>query len=378
MNSKSDNRLTIRVGPNNVIAALPLIFYLANLYRMFSGTMIIYYLVFLVTGLAGLFVWLFFNNYDLRRFTLFAVLYIFTGVINYIYISNTTLLNVALSVLFFGITAVLLTRQWSIILGGVSFYISFFVLAIGLYRKGINALTISSNNYISILIIIAAVLYYIAVENERQIIKMVDIIPAILAFTLSVWASGRGGILSSGILLVCMLLIFMRTLASKNIRKIMMLFIVLILMLVFLMGFHNQFINWFMSLGKFSSAGFNSSARESIWQAYIMETFKSVKYILLGAPKYYIPIILRFEGNPHNSFIQLHSTNGLVMFVLFILITCRALKAYINKQEYIKFSMLIVMLIRGMTDTFIFGLYGMPIMLFLIYYPTVKKKSYIY
>ncbi len=364
----------IRFKRESLLSLLPMLFYLGNLYRMLSGSMSIYYLIFITAGIIGIIIGSNLNNSDLNKLRIFAFVYLFTMFINWMVIGNTSTLTISLSVLFIGITVLMLTMNWSIAQAGFTYYITFILLALRLYGRTSNVLTISSNNYVSVLILLAAALYYIAVETNLHTVRLVDLLPAILSFLLSVLALGRGGILSSGVLVVGVLLTYIGTITNKHFKRLLVIFVVSFSVAILMIGFGFNIVDWFFSLGRWSTRGTYNTDRLHIWNSYFEKTFESPLYILLGAPKSQIYVIGRYGGNPHNSFIQLHANNGLITLTLFFGFLIQSIIYYLKSHNFLRLSVLIVLIVRGVTDTFIFGMYGMPIMLYLVLYPTIKSS----
>ena len=119
---------------------------------------------------------------------------------------------------------------------------------------------------------------------------------------------------------------------------------------------------------KFEDKGMDSS-RVDIWNAYFGKACENPINFLFGAPIQEIPLISSFEGNCHNSFIQLHAYNGVFMFAVFFFMLYKSVKKYYKFKVFLLLVILLTMFVRGMTDKFIFGQYGMPIMLYLVAIP---------
>lgn len=230
----------------------------------------------------------------------------------------------------------------------------------------------SSSNYVSVLMILSAALYYISLYNSGEKIKLIHLFPALICFMLSIWARGRGGILTCTILLALLVLCYTINFAHSggSIRY----FVIAIIVIVALGGLYVANINPiedYFSLGKWSNKGFNNNDREIIWAAYYEKVKESVIYIMNGAPLNDIPIIHSFNNNTHNSFIQLHANNGLVPFLIFMIFMVKSLIRYIRENKYLMAIVLFTLFIRGMTEKFIFGQYGMPIMMYLVLEPYI-------
>ncbi|MBR3534007.1 MAG: hypothetical protein IKN80_09035 [Clostridiales bacterium] len=301
------------------------------------------------------------------------LIYFISGLLNVIIIGNITLVDLVKDALLFGVLILMFAYPMDLKKGTLFFYvsISFFIIA---YFTGVKAAIVltSSSNYVSVLMILSAALYYISLYNSGEKIKLIHLFPALICFMLSIWARGRGGILTCTILLALLVLCYTINFAHSggSIRY----FVIAIIVIVALGGLYVANINPiedYFSLGKWSNKGFNNNDREIIWAAYYEKVKESVIYIMNGAPLNDIPIIHSFNNNTHNSFIQLHANNGLVPFLIFMIFMVKSLIRYIRENKYLMAIVLFTLFIRGMTEKFIFGQYGMPIMMYLVLEPYI-------
>lgn len=366
---------TIQLSAQPLIMILPGLFYLANLIRMLMITSVPYFITLYVVGVMGILAVFFVRRYDLGRIVAFFLLYEITLVLNWIVIGNISLKNIAVNVFLIGITLMMLVNQWTYREGIIVFYATALIMIYKINTSSYRRILVSSTNYISILMILSVSFYYIALERDGRKLKPYDLIPALICFFMSVWGRGRGGILSTAVLVALMLFLYIRTLANK--RKRFFIFVMLILLMigiVFLVRNINP-LDAFMSLGKWETRGTDNSARTLIWSSYFSKMNESISYILMGPPLNDIPIIYAESGNCHNSFLQLHAYNGLLMFVVFSIMLVRVFIHYWKKRNFVSVAILAVLVLRGMTDKFIFGQYGMPIILFLVLYPLIEQQQ---
>ena len=354
-------------------ASFPLLFYLSNLFRMTQNISVLYRLSIYIFGTIGILCFVFSRKWK-KEILIFSTIYFLGGIFNILIIGNLTFSDIAADIFLFGITYLMLAYRSSYIQGVASFYITFFTFLF-FYRRGINTHFIlsSSGNYISVLLIISASLYYISLQQSGRKIFAWDVIPAILSFALSVWAKGRGGILSTGILVVLMTFQLMYQMTNKKAKNILKLFIAFFSIVTFILISDFSVINWFFSLGKWSYRGVDNSDRIYIWNSYFAKVVESIFYILFGAPLDQINVISRFGGNCHNSFIQLHAYNGLITFITFSYYLGKCFIFYIRTKQWIIASVVLVFCLRAFSDKFIFGQYGMPLMLFFIMNPYYGK-----
>ncbi len=362
-----------RLTSSTLLQWLPALFYLANLFMRIGHGSFVYMVTLFVVGVIGLLTLLTCELHG-KRFILFTMLiYFISGLLNVIIIGNITLVDLVNDVLLFGVLILMFACPMDIRKGTLFFYvsISFFIIA---YFTGVKAAFVltSSGNYVSVLMILSAALYYISLYNSGLKLKLIHLLPALICFLLSIWARGRGGILTCTILLALLVLCYTINFAHSggSIRYFVIAIIVIVALGCLYIADINP-IEDFFSLGKWSNKGFNNNDREIIWAAYYEKLKESVIYILNGAPLNDIPIIHSFNNNTHNSFIQLHANNGLVPFLIFMVFMVKSLIKYIRENKYLMAIVLFTLFIRGMTEKFIFGQYGMPIMMYLVLEPYI-------
>ncbi len=372
---RQQERLVLRLNPRQLIATLPGLFCIANLMRMLSMTSIPYNILLIVTGVIGIACSI--NKFRLRYRScwLFFLLYMFTLGINCLVIKNTNLYSIAMNVLLFGIAFIMLIYPWSIRTGSVVFYVS---VAMILYRLSISVsrrILISSSNYISVVMLLAVSFYYISIELAERKLKLIDLLPAALCFYISIVAEGRGGILSCAVLLMLLLLLYARTVTNKNAKRSILLIIVLFCISMYMYINNYGAIDLFFNLGKWRERGTDNSARAIIWLTYYQKAKESFLYFMQGAPLREIPLISAYGENTHSSFIQLHAYNGLIPLIVTVFLVLKAMVSYLRERKFVIAIMMLTVVIRGLSDKFIFGQYGMPLMLFFMFYPVVINEN---
>jgi len=366
----------IKVDAAAAIAALPALYFIFNLIKMMYNQILIPFAVLAAVGVVGIVsVWQKKSGYVLT-FHIYAILYIVLTCFNSLYTSNLDMLDLIGNILLVGVAGLMLTYRWNVWCGAAAFYLTFLMIAARFAGGVKNVLKISSNNYVSILLILAAALYYIPFEWNGRRMKIYDLIPAALSVALSVLAAGRGGMLTCALLFICLAYIWLRQRVRNNIQKIIVIVGLIVLAAVLIVVLDSSILNRIANLGSFGTKGVKSDSRLRIWNSYFTKAGESPMYILFGAPLKEIPLIFnRYNGNCHNSFIQLHAYSGLPSLVVTVFLTIKAFVSYIKNHQPILLSFLFIMIVRGMTDKFIFAQYGMPVMLFLILYPTLKGQT---
>lgn len=363
--------MVIRTNKTSPIALLPIIYYIGNFFKLYDSQIEISFLLLAFTGVFGLLViW----NGGLLRLDRMVVFYLIfmTMITAGVFIGghNLGLIDLVSSALLVGVTGIMLMFPWDEKQAAAAFYITFALMLLRMMQHAETVLQIGSNNYVSILLILMAALYYLPYEWNDRKLTIVSLIPAFLTFGLSVLAAGRGGILASGLMLAGLICIYIFGVIKNRQGRIIAMAAMLAAAAVVVLAAGKLM----SSIGDFKSDGFTNAIRINMWTQYIRGALSSPKYLLLGYPLKKIALIARFNGNPHNSFILLHAIGGIIPLALFFLFFVRSAIFYLKNKSYIALLMLMVVFVRGMTDKFIFGQYGMPVLIFLVMYPYYAEK----
>ena len=86
-------------------------------------------------------------------------------------------------------------------------------------------------------------------------------------------------------------------------------------------------------------------------------------------------VIGGIELNTHNSFLQMHALYGIIPFICFGILALRAAWFYFKNGLHMHLGLLFALFVRGMTDKFIFGQYGMPLMMYFVLLPLVYVQK---
>ncbi len=185
----------------------------------------------------------------------------------------------------------------------------------------------------------------------------------------SIFAVGRGGIVSIGFLLCIVLIINIRNISGEllNSRRKKALYI-LILFFFVLCGYFWGDANVYEKLfGRFFSLGMNNHGRFDIWISYYHKTFENIVYIMEGAPISDIPYIFyRYAGNLHNSILNIHAFNGLISVIIVFLFAIQTIFSSIKKKQFLFLSCFIAITFRGLTDQVFWGTVGTPVFMFFL------------
>ena len=346
------------------------LFYLANLYRMTGHSSLPYTVGLIFVGAIGLLILLL--NRVPRKDILYIIIVIFliTGVLNLLLVRNSDYRELLSDTLYMGMVILMIMYPMTYKQSFIFFYVYIATFLIGyIMGTGTHYFLTSSGNYISVLIILAASIYYMTIQLSDHRFTAIDILPALLCFLISIWAKGRGGILSCLILLALVTIYNSLNFAGKGAKRFLLLACFLVVVGGYFLIGNVSFLDAFLNLGKWRYRGFDTTSRQVLWSAYNEKVQENFLHIFIGAPLNQISLIHSLNNNTHNSFLQLHATNGLIAFVLLIALLIKAFIYFLKNKRTLFAIVLLVVFVRGMTDKFIFGQYGMPILMYLILYP---------
>ena len=226
----------------------------------------------------------------------------------------------------------------------------------------------SSNNYVSVYMVLITIMYYTISEYRKN---MISLFPAILTVASCILGRGRGGILASLIMLIGVILYVSYKSNSAKLSQKIMLYVTVLLFICLLLYVVLNFetIQDYQVFNHFKRNGVDSNGRFEIWLDYTNYALSNLYYLLFGADYNIVPSTLRFEGNPHNSFLEVHALHGGFTFCVVLYLTLYSMRyAYVNKQ-WLYLLCFFVFLLRGFTDQVFWGPAGTPIFFFFLLIP---------
>lgn len=225
-----------------------------------------------------------------------------------------------------------------------SFYI-FYNLFIGLDPNEI--FYTRSRNHISILLIyLVTLLYIFLVKNEFKLWLW----PSIITFVLSFLAIGRAGIISALILVVCLFL-FKLVFKLNNVRKTLTVILLSCATIVVIYVNIDDLLLFAYNDLRIAEMKYSEDIRLLITQNYI-SSVDNLEKLLFGFP---YEQQTAFYGNHtlHNSYLKAHFRYGVYSILILFLIILALVKGIKELNIYVIF--LIVICIRGITDTILIG-----------------------
>lgn len=320
----------------------------------------------------------------LNKIFLPFLLSICTGILNFLFVGNMTLSKLMLLVLsWLMVIFVENTKINTKMLNVTSLLINAFLL-FKIYESGFNSVTFfygMSYNYISVYSLLPIIMYYFFVEKYNE---KISLYPAVIGVIVCVLGYGRGGILTSFLILFGVeTRIILFDGRKVTLRKIIMMEIVLFSALLFAL-FYDKFANviFFEKLLKY---GLDSRGRSELWGGYIREALKNWESFIFGTNATSVPELSDFNGNVHNSILNVHLYNGIIVFVWYVVSIIATLRRALLDHKMIYFTIFCALLFRSFTDNFVWCSFGMVLMLVLFFEskengasPTLNRRKNVY
>lgn len=229
-----------------------------------------------------------------------------------------------------------------------------------------NILLQNSENYISVLLLFLIIPFYLARYRRG---KSIPLIPAIIYFLICVLVYGRGGILTSGFLLIALCLYKLHTIKNKWIKRSIILLILCCGGIILISIVEQEFLEkWF---SKFYTEGVNDSARLEIWTQFLQNNKESFDTVLVGSNIFRV----RLDGNLHNFLLQAYASFGLIGALGIIVEIIKALWRGIKQREILWVILFLTLLIRAFTDRVFFQGYCEVFLYYFIMYWKLENKN---
>lgn len=251
-----------------------------------------------------------------KRNIIFILLYFVAGMIPVsFYNHNTNWMFWIIQTIYLLLAYVLIVESFSNCIFNILFYVLHIISAIYflLYFWGKQVTSFFcdvSTNYISVYYIILFVLYLMINGGENKDLKMRHLI---IASTFSLFAGGRGGILSMGIIICISLFI-----KKSRRRNFLMATSFLLIVIVFLGINYNKAFEIFY---RFAEMGMDSNGRYKFWSDYLKNCRTSFGNIVFGTniqeslSRYYYDI-----PHLHSSYLTIYGYCGLVPTIYLVYI----------------------------------------------------------
>ena len=287
---------------------------------------------------------------------------------------NYSFSNLLYSFLYIGLSITLLNNKYShISTVFILVFATITVLLRILQHVNMNHILLAnSRNYISILLLLPILLYYISCHDKK---KPIYIIPVILYFYISIYAVGRGGIVSAGFLTVTLCIYKANHIKNKAGRRIIWFFILIIAitMAIYLSNFDALVLNKILNtnFSRFFLKGTTDVSRQTVWAAFFKNNMRSLGTFLVGSNVE----LARYDGNLHNSFLQAYASYGLIGFLVLLSLIIRSAVQSIRQKDTLFLILLIALSFRALTDRVFFQGYCEIFLYYFIFYWDYQKRK---
>ncbi len=318
--------------------------------------------------------------FTLRRMMFYAFGGAVLGLINLVFIGNLPWLNIVIMVFSFLMAVVMLDDAVDERVFLLAYYLNAAVVTLRILQNGrsMRVYVDSSNNYVSIHLLMPAMLYYSMLEARG---KKIPIFPAVIGWGLSLLAGGRGGLIAWTILLGGIILHrYLENEASRRERVLLGIGLV-VLMIPVLLILVQTFVSRFSDLyvvTRFLDKGMDGGGRLACWTEYIQKSFTHVSWFLFGTPLKEVEWAVTYDGNLHNSYLFEHAYMGIVGFVFVLGLFVRAIWVGIREKKWIYVWCILSLGFRGLTDR-VFGMTRLTVVIVtMLFLPDIlgyaKKK----
>lgn len=330
---------------------------------------IAFYASLLLCGIVGLYT----NGFHLSiKKIILILLLIITACLNLILVGNATIKHLIYICLFAFASLSFISKELEEKTLLIAFALNVIVIVYKLVIYGPYSdllFTSSTRNFVSVYLMYPIVLYYSIIGGKNKEINMT---PALIVWAICLWARGRGGIIVSTILVVGVLFAKYKKMRSINKTVISLVVVAIIALFMINIGPLMKKIESFEFMELFAKNQMGSS-RLKFWPEYIELATTNTKNFLLGANISNTYFGRYLEGNPHNSFMELHMLNGFVgLLAIFLLLIKNGIQSIKNKN-YLFLVCMLTMLLRAFTDHVLWAAFGTPILFYFIFYYTPER-----
>ncbi|QWB95439.1 hypothetical protein KHQ89_05660 [Mycoplasmatota bacterium] len=249
------------------------------------------------------------------------------------------------------------------------FYCVIYILTFYSFGNSFDSIFVNaSRNYVSVYLLFFIFMYYVSNYKENTI----NILPSVLFFLLSVFAIGRTGILVSRVLVL--LTLMWNTRNSTYFKKLINLIIIIIIVIIIVFiqsDFYKVVFSRF-----FETSNLTLGGRLTIWKEFYEKLFDSILNFLLGPKLDQIPLAVYFDFNLHNSFLNLYSRYGFIIFVIVLMLMVNSLLSMLKRKEILLLIISLIFIMRASTDLLFSYYYGDVLMYFLVLYSLNKTNKY--
>lgn len=240
--------------------------------------------------------------------------------------------------------------------------------------QGVNnnlILLANSRNFISVLLLSTMLLYYISCMDKK---KPILITPVLVYFYINIYATGRSGIIVSGVLTIGLLIYKYINIGNKRLKALMgfLIVIVLVTVVIYITNLDNSIISRFINtnFSAFMQRGIDSNGRYFIWETFIENNSKSISSFFFGSNV----SLAMSDGNLHNSFLQSYASFGILGFIIIVCCVVRSFVTGLKKKNYLYLILFAALVLRAFTDRVFFQGYCELYLYYFIFYFVFQDK----
>ncbi len=365
--SYTDSKTKQPVMPTMLIICFLAVYFLntLNMYNIHIGQFIL-----LILGFIG-FVYTLISTKKRENllYLLFFLMYTIFGLLSYIVIGNANISEYLWPIAFGGMAIILLNFKLHYKSIAILYYCvcCFYVVAIMENKMAENLTgTVSRNNISVTMLIFFSLLCITSFVTDKQIHR----ISAVLGLVITVWALGRSGIITFGIICIGF---FIFEFKGKGVHISNPIKIFSLIGIIYGIGRFNYNTIIVPAINNFQAYGMKSP-RLLIWETYLRNVFSSVIHFVFGAPLNQDWILIAMDYNLHNSFLHLHSRYGIFITMLYIVVLLVKLHAFIKRKNIIYVLLLIAIIFRISFDLSAFN-GGLDIIIYYFMFEGLYNKK---
>lgn len=309
-----------------------------------------FYYLSILTGMV-----LFYANrrtFGLRPLVLMAMGAGLLCLINTYVVGNNTEVRSAIMTASFFVAALMLDEEVDERTYLVAMYLNAMVVLAKVALHGTKAPVYagSSNNYVSIHLLVPIILYYSLLDARG---KKIPLVHSCVVWVLCLMAGGRGGLLAATILVAGVILrLYLADEATRRDRVKLGFLLVLIMIpvLIVLLKMMTEYLSDLYVIDRFMNKGLDGGGRIACWTEYLQSLGNSTKNVLFGTRLDNLWWVRHYNGNLHNSFLFVHAGMGIIGFVTFLFLLVRAMVWAIRNKTGVYLACILTMCFRGLTD----------------------------
>ena len=260
----------------------------------------------------GMFLWAT-NLSKLKYEEIMLLLMLIVGLALNAVVAGSDITLVGLSIFSFGVASAIVSGDIGPVLSRAlygAFVATVLISILYLHRSLNDVFLAGSRNYISAIGIYFAAVIYLTDEIDGR--QTPVLWPSVITFLLSVVAIGRAGILVSALLLMVTVIYRFGRVLRKPVVILGMILVLGGLAVAFGERIAAFAWTWYRQ-SRFAVAGFDSP-RFRMWAEFFSEL--NLRRAIFGFDLNELPLISRYNGNPHNSFIKIWARAGFAGFFL--------------------------------------------------------------